>query len=74
MNLILKGVAFVVALQLLPVSITQAIAGDWAVAGDGCKVWNSYSTAGEKFAGPALARTGLLKVWARSNGKEARDL
>ena len=38
MKFILTGAALVAAILLLAVSITGAIAGDWAVAGDGCKV------------------------------------
>jgi hypothetical protein len=42
-----KAEAVIVALLLLSVSVTGALAGDWAVAGDGCKVWNPHPTGGE---------------------------
>ncbi|MGB9163161.1 MAG: hypothetical protein WCC41_01670 [Rhodomicrobium sp.] len=47
MNDILKRAGVIVAPLLLLVSIAEAIAGDWAVAGDGCKVWNPHPTNGE---------------------------
>ncbi|HWJ19209.1 MAG TPA: hypothetical protein VNR65_10825 [Geobacterales bacterium] len=78
MKVILKGVAFVMALLLLPISISGAIAGDWAVAGDGCKVWNPNPTTGENIRWTGPCKDGIVEgmgtlEWQRSGKTYERD-
>ena len=78
MKFILKGVAFVVALLLLPVPFARAIAGDWAVAGDGCKVWNPHPTAGENIRWTGACKDGFVEgmgtlEWQRGGKTYERD-
>ena len=78
MNLIPKCGAFIVALSLLPASMTGAIAGDWAIAGDGCKVWNPHPTGGETIRWAGACRDGLVEgmgtlEWQRSCKTYERD-
>jgi hypothetical protein len=66
-----KAEAVIVPLLLLSVSVTGALAGDWAAHAPDAKSKNHIQPAARQFAGPAVARTALLKAWARSNGSEA---
>ena len=66
------------ALLLLPVSITGAFAGDWAVAGDGCKVWNPHPTNGEAIRWTGGCKDGFVEgmgalEWQRGGKTYERD-
>ena len=66
------------AVLLLPVSFTGAIAGDWAVASDGCKVWNPHPTRGETIRWTGACKDGLVEgmgvlEWQRGGKSYERD-
>ncbi len=55
----------VLAVLLLAASSTGAIAGDWAIAGDGCKIWNPHPTLGETIRWTGACRDGFVPLMAR---------
>jgi len=73
-----KAEAVIVALLFLSVSITGALAGDWAVAGDGCKVWNPHPTGGETIRWAGGCKDGFVEgmgtlEWQRGGKAYERD-
>ena len=78
MNVILKRGVVIVALLLFPVCLSEAIAGDWAVAGDGCKVWNPHPTSGETIRWNGGCKDGFVEgmgtlEWQRGSKTHERD-
>ena len=70
--------AIIVALLLLAAPILGAFAGDWAVAGDGCKAWNPHPTNGETIRWTGGCKDGFVEgmgtlEWQRSGKAYERD-
>ena len=73
-----KAEGVILALLLLPVFVTGAIAGDWAVAGDGCKVWNPHPASGETIRWTGGCKDGVVDgmgtlEWQRGGKAYERD-
>ena len=58
---ILKGGSLVAALLLLAGPVTGAMAGDWAVAGDGCKVFNPHARPSGTIRWTGACKDGLVE-------------
>lgn len=75
---IVKGGGVIVALLLLTVSLTGAIASDWAVASDGCKVWTPHPVRGETMRWNGGCKDGFVEgmgllEWQREGKTYERD-
>ena len=75
---VLQGGAIILAALLLPVSVTGAIAGEWAIASDGCKVWNPHPTLDETIRWIGACKDGLVDgvgilEWQRGGKTYERD-
>ena len=78
MKAILHGGGVIAGLVLLAVSFNGAIAGDWAVAGDGCKVWNPHPSNGETIRWTGGCKDGFVEgmgalEWQREGKTYERD-
>ena len=60
MKCILKS-GGVLALLLLAASFKGAIAGEWAIAGEGCKAWNPHPTLGETMRWTGGCKDGFVE-------------
>jgi hypothetical protein len=74
----LPGGAIILAALLLPVGVHGAIAGEWAIASDGCKVWNPHPTLGETIRWTGACKEGLVEgmgtlEWQRGGKAYERD-
>ena len=70
--------AVILAALLTPVFISGAIAGDWVIAGDGCKVWNPNPTSGETIRWTGACKDGFVEgmgtlEWQRGGKTYERD-
>jgi hypothetical protein len=70
--------ALFLALPLLLATDAGAIAGDWAVAGDGCKVWNPSPAPGETIRWTGGCKDGFVEgmgvlEWQRGGATYERD-
>ena len=77
MKCILKS-GDILALLLLAASSNGAIAGDWAIAGDGCKVWNPHPTLSETIRWTGPCKDGFVEgmgtlEWQRGGKNYERD-
>jgi hypothetical protein len=73
-----KAEGVIVALLLVAGSITGAIAGDWAIAGDGCKVWNPRPGSSETIRWTGGCKNGFVEgmgalEWQRGGKTYERD-
>ncbi len=68
----------VIASALLSLLVSNAAAGEWALAGDGCKVWNPNPTPGETAHWKGACNNGFVQgmgalEWRRSGRPYERD-
>lgn len=68
----------VIACALLSLLVTRAAAGDWAVAGDGCKVWNPNPAPDESANWNGACKDGFVEgvgvlEWRRGGKAYERD-
>ena len=78
MKAILHGGGVIAGLVFLAVSFNGAMAGDWAVAGDGCKVWNPHPANGETIRWTGGCKDGFVEgmgalEWQRGGKTYERD-
>ncbi len=78
MKAILNGGGVIAFLLLLVLSFDGAIAADWAIAGDGCKVWNPHAANGEAIRWTGACKDGFVEgmgtlEWQRGGKTYERD-
>lgn len=78
MNALPDGRGVILVLLFLAISFSGAIAGDWAVAGDGCKVFNPHPADGAAIRWTGGCKDGFVEgmgtlEWQRSSKTYERD-
>ena len=58
---VLKGGSLIAALLLLAGALNGAMAGDWAIAGDGCKVFNPHARTAGTIRWTGACKDGLVE-------------